>query len=66
MRLSQKRRCYSLTNYDKQSCRCFEDCNCLIGFNQINGIPQEPCLKPLTTKEEIKAKQLFYNKCKEK
>jgi len=68
MKLSQKRRCYSSTNPDKRSCRCYEDCwnphTCSIGFTQIDGIPQEPCLKPLTTKEELEAKQWFYNKIK--
>lgn len=67
MKLSQKRRCYSTTNPDKRSCRCLERFNkkyeCAIGFNQIDGIPQEPCLKPLTSKDEIKAKKDFYDKC---
>lgn len=68
LRLAQRRKCYSDYNPDRRSCRCLENSMssyhtdpyyCVLGFKEINGIPQEPCPKPLTTADEIACKEYY-------
>lgn len=58
MKLSQKKNC--------RNCRAYFTDRCYLGYNKFNksfdeygftiyGVPQEPCLKPLTNKQLIEA-----------
>jgi len=61
LRLAQRKRCFSTSDYDRRSCYCWEYSRggnyCAVGFRTVDGIPQEPCPKPLTVADEITVKE---------